>query len=197
MYIKNRMSTKIMQTTIMMRDAFFGFFKDMVDVSKMSMGAVVTIVADTFKNVFKVFTNAREFVLGAFEGIGSTLATFFSKAATAVTGGLGPESTLAQTVTAMVEDVNASLEALGGVSGLDAQVALDNFAQAVGVGTDQVTIKNNGVTVNMSVTVQMDANKVGKVLVDKIAQKINAFQQNNNILLNDNATINTKPQLEI
>lgn len=37
----------------------------------------------------------------------------------------------------------------------------------------------------------------GKILVDKIAQKTNAFQQNNNILLNDKATINTKPQLEI
>ena len=37
----------------------------------------------------------------------------------------------------------------------------------------------------------------GKILVDKIAQKTNAFQQNNNLLLNDKATINTKPQLEI
>lgn len=37
----------------------------------------------------------------------------------------------------------------------------------------------------------------GKVVVDKIAQKTNAFQANNNILLNDKATINTKPQLEI
>ncbi len=37
----------------------------------------------------------------------------------------------------------------------------------------------------------------GKVLVDKIAQKINAFQQNNNILVSDRATINAKPQLEI
>lgn len=37
----------------------------------------------------------------------------------------------------------------------------------------------------------------GKILVDKIAQKINAFQQNNNILTDDKATINTKPQLEI
>jgi Fe-S cluster assembly protein SufD len=37
----------------------------------------------------------------------------------------------------------------------------------------------------------------GKVLVDKIAQKINAFQQNNNILVSDQATINAKPQLEI
>jgi Fe-S cluster assembly protein SufD len=37
----------------------------------------------------------------------------------------------------------------------------------------------------------------GKVLVDKIAQKINAYQQNNNILVSDTSTINAKPQLEI
>lgn len=37
----------------------------------------------------------------------------------------------------------------------------------------------------------------GKIIVDKIAQKTNAFQQNNNILLNDKSTINSKPQLEI
>jgi len=37
----------------------------------------------------------------------------------------------------------------------------------------------------------------GKILVDKIAQKIDAFQQNNNILIDDKATVNAKPQLEI
>lgn len=37
----------------------------------------------------------------------------------------------------------------------------------------------------------------GKVIVDKIAQKTNAFQANNNILLSDKASVNTKPQLEI
>jgi len=37
----------------------------------------------------------------------------------------------------------------------------------------------------------------GKVIVEKEAQKTNAFQANNNILLDDKATINTKPQLEI
>jgi len=37
----------------------------------------------------------------------------------------------------------------------------------------------------------------GQILVDKIAQKTNAFQQNNNILIDDQATVNTKPQLEI
>ena len=37
----------------------------------------------------------------------------------------------------------------------------------------------------------------GQILVDKIAQRTNAFQQNNNILLDDKATVNSKPQLEI
>jgi Fe-S cluster assembly protein SufD len=37
----------------------------------------------------------------------------------------------------------------------------------------------------------------GKIFVEKEAQKTNAFQQNNNILLSENATVNAKPQLEI
>jgi Fe-S cluster assembly protein SufD len=37
----------------------------------------------------------------------------------------------------------------------------------------------------------------GKIFVRQDAQKTNAFQSNKNILLTDNATINTKPQLEI
>jgi len=37
----------------------------------------------------------------------------------------------------------------------------------------------------------------GKVMVRQDAQKTNAFQQNNTILLSDDAVMNTKPQLEI
>ena len=37
----------------------------------------------------------------------------------------------------------------------------------------------------------------GKVIVNKEAQKTNAYQANNNLLIDDKATINTKPQLEI
>ncbi len=37
----------------------------------------------------------------------------------------------------------------------------------------------------------------GKVYVEKEAQKTNAFQKSNNILLSEKATINAKPQLEI
>jgi Fe-S cluster assembly protein SufD len=37
----------------------------------------------------------------------------------------------------------------------------------------------------------------GKVFVRKDAQKINAFQSNGNVLLSDNASMNSKPELEI
>jgi Fe-S cluster assembly protein SufD len=37
----------------------------------------------------------------------------------------------------------------------------------------------------------------GKVFVRKDAQKINAFQSNGNVLLTDDATVNSKPELEI
>jgi Fe-S cluster assembly protein SufD len=37
----------------------------------------------------------------------------------------------------------------------------------------------------------------GKVFVEKLAQKTNAYQQNNNVLLSEGAKIDTKPQLEI
>ncbi len=37
----------------------------------------------------------------------------------------------------------------------------------------------------------------GKVFVRPDAQKINAFQSNGNVLLSDNATVNSKPELEI
>jgi Fe-S cluster assembly protein SufD len=37
----------------------------------------------------------------------------------------------------------------------------------------------------------------GKIYVEKEAQKTDAFQQNNNILISEKATINAKPQLEI
>ncbi len=48
--------------------------------------------------------------------------------------------------------------------------------------------------------VMMDASRAvfnGKIFVQQEAQKTNAFQQNNNMLLSDKAVIDTKPQLEI
>ena len=37
----------------------------------------------------------------------------------------------------------------------------------------------------------------GKIVVDRLAQKTDAFQQNNNIIMSEKATVNAKPQLEI
>ena len=37
----------------------------------------------------------------------------------------------------------------------------------------------------------------GKILVHKDAQKTNAYQKNDNLLLSDDAEIDTKPELEI
>jgi Fe-S cluster assembly protein SufD len=37
----------------------------------------------------------------------------------------------------------------------------------------------------------------GRILVQKNAQKTNAFQSNKNMLLSEHATVNSKPQLEI
>jgi Fe-S cluster assembly protein SufD len=37
----------------------------------------------------------------------------------------------------------------------------------------------------------------GKIFVERLAQKTNAYQSNKNVLLSDTATVNTKPQLEI
>jgi Fe-S cluster assembly protein SufD len=37
----------------------------------------------------------------------------------------------------------------------------------------------------------------GKVIVEQAAQKINAYQQNNNVIVGDKASVNSKPQLEI
>ena len=37
----------------------------------------------------------------------------------------------------------------------------------------------------------------GKIFVQPQAQKTNAYQSNKNILLSDDASVNTKPQLEI
>lgn len=74
---------------------------------------------------------------------------------------------LGATVEAMVAEVNQSLAALNNIGQIDAQVALDNFATAIGMGTGQVTIDNKPVNITINLTATMDANKITKVLTDK------------------------------
>ena len=99
------------------------------------------------------------------------LGTFYTSLVDTVTRAgdiTGAEGQLSTTVQSMVQEVNASLQALNDIgAGIDAKVALDNFASAVGIGTDQVTIENNGVQITINLTTTMDANKITKVLTDK------------------------------
>ena len=67
----------------------------------------------------------------------------------------------------MVEEAQLAVTALNGVGELNVTAALDNFAQAIGTGSGEFNITNEPVQITMNVQVTMDANSVGKVLVDK------------------------------
>jgi len=70
-------------------------------------------------------------------------------------------------VSQMVQEVNLALFALQTLAPIDANIALDSFAAAVGTGGGEFTINNDPINIHLNVQVTMDANKVGKVLVDK------------------------------
>jgi len=94
----------------------------------------------------------------------------FSQALTELTTaseGMGPAETMGAAVTAMVDNAKAAITALNSVGELNAKVALDNFAKAIGTGDGQFNVTNEPVNITLNVQVTMDADKVGKVLVDK------------------------------
>jgi hypothetical protein len=74
---------------------------------------------------------------------------------------------MGEAVVQMVAGVKASIEALNSIGEVSAVVALDKFASAIGTGDGQFTITNEPVNITLNVQVTMDANSVGKVLVDK------------------------------
>lgn len=78
----------------------------------------------------------------------------------------GPEG-MSTAVALMVEQAQLAVTALNSVGELSVEAALDNFAQAIGTGDGQFTITNEPINITMNVSVSMDADKVGKVLVDK------------------------------
>lgn len=93
----------------------------------------------------------------------------FYKALVSVTGiaAQSPATGLGVQVKAIVDEVNKSIEALNSIGDVNADVALKNFAAAVGVSSETLTINNPGVNITMNVSVTMDANKIGNVLIDK------------------------------
>ena len=67
----------------------------------------------------------------------------------------------------MVEQTKYALMQLNSLGEMDANVALENFASAIGTGGGEFTITNEPINITINMNVTMDANKVGRVLVDK------------------------------
>jgi len=67
----------------------------------------------------------------------------------------------------MIKETQAAITALNSVGELNVVAALDNFAQSIGTGDGQFNITNEPVNITLNVQVTMDADKVGKVLIDK------------------------------
>ena len=70
-------------------------------------------------------------------------------------------------VMAMVDEAEYALNALNSIGDLNAEVALQNFAHAIGTGSGEFTITNEPININMNVQVTMDAGRVARVLTDK------------------------------
>jgi hypothetical protein len=78
-----------------------------------------------------------------------------------------PGGGLATAVTTMVTEAKLAIEAMNTLGELDATVALDNFVSAIGTGQGEFTISNEPINITINMNVTMDANEVGKVLVNK------------------------------
>jgi Fe-S cluster assembly protein SufD len=79
-------------------------------------------------------------------------------------------------------------------------VVLANQEQLIDNHTIVDHMKPHGESYEWYKTITQEASTVvfnGKIFVREDAQKTNAFQQNNNVLIGDQSTVNSKPQLEI
>jgi hypothetical protein len=74
---------------------------------------------------------------------------------------------VATVIEAAIAEVQALQEAFSTMGEIDLQAGLDSFASAVGTSTSALTIENSPLNITINLSVTMDANKLGKVLVDK------------------------------
>lgn len=155
------------------------------DISTMMTGIVQQIIASTTGGEFTL--DALFPILESFAGTEASLekltimentfvklgdfATSMGELAAsgALTGGgyFVADSPFVEGVRMLVEQTRFALEALNSLGDLDANVALDNFASAIGTGGGEFTITNEPINITINMNVTMDANKVGRVLVDK------------------------------
>ena len=74
---------------------------------------------------------------------------------------------LGDTVATVIEEAKKAVAALNSMGELPVEVALDNFVKAIGTGDGEFKISNEPIEMTVSVTVNMDANQIGDVLIDK------------------------------
>jgi len=135
-------------------------------------GALVHESNYDFNNLFKTLAKFTpdESGLEKFDTANNALRAIgkFSREAQSISSEfMGGEWDTAVVIADMIAEAQGAITALNGIGDLDAVVALDNFASAIGTGDGQFNITNEPVNITMNVQVTMDANKVGKVLVDK------------------------------
>jgi len=146
------------------------------------MGAVVSSLAAGMKSALDpstglplVFTALSTFEpdeksLKKLETASSVMSgmTSFAKAVSEMQAVVAEKGTpIGAAVVAMVTEAKMAIEALNTIGDLNAEVALGNFAQAIGTGEGEFTISNEPININMNVKVVMNAGSISKVLVDK------------------------------
>ncbi len=143
--------------------------------SQLIYGVTSSLVHDSnydFNNLFKTLAKFEPDEAGLEKlkvGVNtmSSLMDFARTAQELATQYEGEEWNAHLAIAKMVEEAQLAVTALNGVGELNVVAALDNFAQAIGTGGGEFNITNEPVQITMNVQVTMDANKVGKVLVDK------------------------------
>ena len=150
---------KLKATMTSVGNAVKELFATSGDASLMAMMGVVSSAKISASGIDNLSNGAS-----ILDGLGG-----FYKALVSVTGiaAQSPATGLGVQVKAIVDEVNKSIEALNSIGDVNADVALKKFASAVGVSSETLTINNPGVNITMNVSVTMDADKVGKVLIDK------------------------------
>ena len=76
-------------------------------------------------------------------------------------------ATLGLGVMAIVQQAKLAITALNSIGDLSAEVALGNFAAAIGTGTEEFTISNEPININLNVKVVMNAGQITRVITDK------------------------------
>ena len=165
--------------------SFSGTVKKMVDAGITDMSAEFSYIARGFVNLVDPKYSSYNLVdiflaLGGFQPDEGALNSFplaqkamdgmlaFMTSAKQTSDTMAKMGTpLGDVVSAMVDEAEYALTALNSIGDLNAEVALQNFAQAIGTGSGEFTISNEPININMSVKVVMNAGQVARVLVDK------------------------------